>query len=276
TECTVDATACAFDASPTPTIGRPLPNVRVYVLDRNLHPVPTGVPGELFIGGEGVARGYLGRPELTADRFIPDAFAATPGARLYRTGDVARWRADGTLDYLGRADFQVKVRGFRIELGEIEATLLQHPEVREAVVLAREDVPGDKRLVAYVTALEGHALEADTLKAHLKQHVPEYMVPSAFLVLEALPLNTNGKVDRKALPAPLGTALTSSYVAPSTPTEEQLAALFTQVLRVERVGIHDNFFALGGHSLLATQLVSRVRATFRRELPLRALFEAPT
>ncbi|RKH50658.1 amino acid adenylation domain-containing protein, partial [Corallococcus llansteffanensis] len=276
TECTVDATACAFDASPTPTIGRPLPNVRVYVLDRNLHPVPTGVSGELFIGGEGVARGYLGRPELTADRFIPDAFSETPGARLYRTGDVARWRADGMLDYLGRADFQVKVRGFRIELGEIEATLLQHPEVREAVVLAREDVPGDKRLVAYVTALEGHSLEADTLKAHLKQHLPEYMVPSAFLVLEALPLNTNGKVDRKALPAPQGTAPTSSYVAPSTPTEEQLAALFMQVLRVERVGIHDDFFALGGHSLLATQLVSRVRATFRRELPLRALFEAPT
>ncbi|MGE6764047.1 non-ribosomal peptide synthase/polyketide synthase, partial [Corallococcus interemptor] len=276
TECTVDATACAFDASPSPTIGRPLPNVRVYVLDRTLRPVPVGVAGELFIGGEGVARGYLNRPELTADRFIPDAFSSTPGARLYRTGDVVRWRADGMLDYLGRADFQVKVRGFRIELGEIESCLLKHPAVHQAVVLAREDVPGDKRLVAYAVPEAGASLDTAELRAFLKQHLPEYMVPAAFLVLEALPLNTNGKVDRKALPAPQGGAVASSYVAPSTPAEEQLAALFTQVLRVERVGIHDDFFALGGHSLLATQLVSRVRSTFRVELPLRALFEAPT
>nr|WP_244239126.1 non-ribosomal peptide synthetase [Corallococcus carmarthensis] len=276
TECTVDATACAFDASPTPTIGRPLPNVRVYVLDRTLRPVPVGVAGELFIGGEGVARGYLNRPELTADRFIPDAFSSKPGARLYRTGDVVRWRADGMLDYLGRADFQVKVRGFRIELGEIESRLLSHPAVHQAVVLAREDVPGDKRLVAYLVPEEGQSLDATELRTFLKQHLPEYMVPSALLVLEALPLNTNGKVDRKALPAPQGTALASTYVAPSTPAEEQLAALFIQVLRVQRVGVHDDFFALGGHSLLATQLVSRVRSTFRVELPLRALFEAPT
>ncbi|RKG95356.1 non-ribosomal peptide synthetase, partial [Corallococcus carmarthensis] len=278
TECTVDATACAFDASPTPTIGRPLPNVRVYVLDRTLRPVPVGVAGELFIGGEGVARGYLNRPELTADRFIPDGFSSTPGARLYRTGDVVRWRADGMLDYLGRADFQVKVRGFRIELGEIEASLLKHPQVHAAVVLAREDIPGDKRLVAYVVPTEGAdpAPTPDALKDWLKQSLPEHMRPSAFLVLEALPLNTNGKVDRKALPAPQSGALASTYVGPRTSTEEQLAALFTQVLRVERVGIHDDFFALGGHSLLATQLVSRVRATFRQELPLKALFEAPT
>ncbi|MBZ4336727.1 condensation domain-containing protein, partial [Corallococcus sp. AS-1-12] len=235
--------------------------------------------GELFIGGEGVARGYLNRPELTADRFIPDGFSSTPGARLYRTGDVVRWRADGMLDYLGRADFQVKVRGFRIELGEIEATLLKHPQVHAAVVLTREDIPGDKRLVAYVVLTDGEVAAApstDDLKGWLKQHLPEYMVPSALLVLEALPLNTNGKVDRKALPAPVGSELAAHYVAPRTPTEEQLAALFTQVLHVERVGIHDDFFALGGHSLLATQLVSRVRTTFRRELPLRALFEAPT
>ncbi|RKH74771.1 non-ribosomal peptide synthase/polyketide synthase [Corallococcus aberystwythensis] len=275
TECTVDATACAFDASPTPTLGRPLPNVRVYVLDGTLHPVPVGVSGELFIGGEGVARGYLGRPALTAERFIPDAFSGNPGARLYRTGDVARWRADGTLDYVGRADFQVKVRGFRIELGEIEATLLQHPRVHEAVVLAREDAPGDRRLVAYVTATEGHLLEADTLKAHLKQHLPEYMVPAAFVLLDALPLNTNGKLDRKALPAPEA-ASSSGYAAPSTPTEELLAGLWADVLRVKHVGREDHFFELGGHSLLATQLVSRLRAAFRVELPLRALFEAPT
>ncbi|RKG80214.1 amino acid adenylation domain-containing protein, partial [Corallococcus sp. CA049B] len=278
TECTVDATACAFDASPTPTIGRPLSNVRAYVLDKSLRPVPVGVAGELFLGGEGVARGYLNRPDLTADRFIPDAFSATPGARLYRTGDVVRWRADGMLDYLGRADFQVKVRGFRIELGEIEAALLKHPQVHAAVVLAREDSPGDKRLVAYVVPTEGtgSALTADVLKDWLKQLLPEHMRPSTFLVLESLPLNANGKVDRKALPAPQAAALESTYVAPRTPAEEQLAALFTQVLRVERVGIHDDFFALGGHSLLATQLVSRVRSTFRVELPLRALFEAPT
>ncbi|MBZ4336625.1 non-ribosomal peptide synthase/polyketide synthase, partial [Corallococcus sp. AS-1-12] len=276
TECTVDATACAFDASPTPTIGRPLPNVRVYVLDRTLRPVPIGVAGELFIGGEGVARGYLNRPELTADRFIPDAFSSAPGARLYRTGDVVRWRADGMLDYLGRADFQVKVRGFRIELGEIESRLLGHPAVHQAVVLVREDVPGDKRLVAYLVPEAGESLDSTELRTFLKQHLPEYMVPSAFLVLEALPLNTNGKVDRKALPAPQGSTLASTYVAPRTPAEEQLAALFTQVLRVERVGVHDDFFALGGHSLLATQLVSRVRATFRVELPLRVLFESPT
>ncbi|NBC46059.1 amino acid adenylation domain-containing protein, partial [Corallococcus exiguus] len=278
TECTVDATACAFDASPIPTIGRPLPNVRAYVLDKSLRPVPVGVAGELFLGGEGVARGYLNRPDLTADRFIPDAFTSTPGARLYRTGDVVRWRVDGMLDYLGRADFQVKVRGFRIELGEIESTLLKHPQVHAAVVLAREDIPGDKRLVAYVVPTEGtdSALTADVLKDWLKQFLPEHMRPSTFLVLEALPLNANGKVDRKALPAPQGIALASTYVAPRTAAEEQLAALFTQVLRVERVGIHDDFFALGGHSLLATQLVSRVRAAFRTELPLRALFEAPT
>ncbi|RKI15222.1 non-ribosomal peptide synthetase [Corallococcus sp. AB030] len=278
TECTVDATACAFDASASPTIGRPLSNVRAYVLDKSLRPVPVGVAGELFLGGEGVARGYLNRPDLTAERFIPDAFSAIPGARLYRTGDVARWRADGMLDYLGRADFQVKVRGFRIELGEVEAALLKHPQVHAAVVLAREDIPGDKRLVAYVVPTEGtdSAPTTDVLKDWLKQLLPEHMRPSTFLVLEALPLNANGKVDRKALPAPQGTAQASTYVAPRTPTEEQLAALFAQVLRVERVGIHDDFFALGGHSLLATQFVSRVRATFRVELPLRALFEAPT
>ncbi|RKG94450.1 amino acid adenylation domain-containing protein, partial [Corallococcus carmarthensis] len=277
TECTVDATACAFDASPTPTIGRPLPNVRAYVLDKSLRLVPVGVVGELFLGGEGVARGYLNRPELTADRFIPDGFSSTPGARLYRTGDVVRWRADGMLDYQGRADFQVKVRGFRIELGEIEASLLKHPQVHAAVVLAREDIPGDKRLVAYVVPTEGtgSALTVDVLKDWLKQFLPEHMRPSAFLVLEALPLNANGKVDRKALPVPDASPL-ADFVAPRTSTEEQLAALFTQVLRVERVGIHDDFFALGGHSLLATQLVSRVRTAFGAELPLRALFEAPT
>ncbi|WP_223644877.1 non-ribosomal peptide synthetase [Corallococcus sp. EGB] len=275
TESTVVATfsPVSHDDGTRPPIGRPIDNTRTYVLDSHLQPVPVGVPGELFLASEGLAWGYLGQPALSAERFIPNPFSSTPGARLYRTGDVVRWRADGQLDYLQRLDFQVKVRGFRIELGEIEASLLSHASVHEAVVLAREDVPGDKRLVAYVV---GEALDVSALRVHLKRHLPEYMVPAAFVLLDALPLNANGKVDRKALPAPQGSASASSFVAPGTVTEEQLAALFTQVLRVERVGIHDDFFSLGGHSLLATQLMARVRATFRRELPVRALFEAPT
>ncbi|RKG69098.1 amino acid adenylation domain-containing protein, partial [Corallococcus exercitus] len=277
TESTVVATftpvtASTRDDGTRPPIGRPIANTRTYVLDAHLQPVPIGVPGELFLASEGLAWGYLGQPALSAERFIPHPFSSTPGARLYRTGDVVRWRADGQLDYLQRLDFQVKVRGFRIELGEIEASLLAHASVHEAVVLAREDAPGDKRLVAYVV---GEALDVSALRAHLKQHLPEYMVPSAFLVLEALPLNANGKVDRKALPVPDASPL-ADFVAPRDSTEEKLAEVFAQVLRVERVGIHSDFFSLGGHSLLATQLVSRVRATFRRELPVRALFEAPT
>ncbi|RKG90846.1 non-ribosomal peptide synthetase, partial [Corallococcus sp. CA053C] len=212
---------------------------------------------------------------LSAERFIPHPFASTPGARLYRTGDVVRWRADGQLDYLQRLDFQVKVRGFRIELGEIEASLLAHASVHEAVVLAREDVPGDKRLVAYLVPFSGQQVDTAVLRAFLKERLPEYMVPSAFLVLEALPVNANGKLDRKALPAPDALPL-ADFVAPRSPIEEKLAQAFAIVLRREQVSIHDDFFALGGHSLLATQLVSRVRSALGVELPLRALFEAPT
>nr|WP_279635659.1 non-ribosomal peptide synthetase [Corallococcus carmarthensis] len=257
------------------SIGRPIQNATAYVFDAHLHPVPVGVAGEVYVGGPGLAWGYLHRPDLTAERFVPHPFAATPGERLYRTGDKARWLADGTLDFLGRVDFQVKVRGFRIELGEIESGLRAFPGVNEAVVVAR-GADSDKRLIGYVTAHQGQTLDSDVLKASLKQRLPEYMVPSALVILEHLPLNANGKVDRKALPDPVDASRASTFVAPRTGTEEQLSVLFTQVLRVERVGIHDDFFALGGHSLLATQLVSRVRATFRRELPLRALFEAPT
>ncbi|NPC80488.1 amino acid adenylation domain-containing protein, partial [Pyxidicoccus fallax] len=255
-------------------IGRPIGGTRLYVLDEHGQPVPMGVPGELFIGGDGLARGYVGQPSLTAERFIPDRFSGIPGARLYRTGDRVRWRADGLLDFLGRADSQVKLRGFRIEPGEIEAALTAQPGVRQALVLVREDRPGDKRLVAYVVGAPDMQVEA--LRAALKQRLPDYMVPSAFVPLEALPLTPNGKVDRKALPAPTQGADAGTFVAPRTPTEEKLATLWSEVLGVPRVGAEDNFFELGGHSLLATQVVSRIRASLGVELPLRELFRTPT
>ena len=255
-------------------IGRPIANTRAYVLDAELHPAPVGVPGELYAAGDGVARGYLGRPELTAERFVPDPFSRTPGARMYRTGDRVRWRADGSIEFLGRIDQQVKVRGFRIEPGEIEAALLRLPGVREAVVMAREDVPGDRRLVAYFVA-EGEMPDAPALRAALREWLPEHMVPSAFVALDALPLTANGKVDRRALPAPETASPREGATAPRTPTEELLAGIWTEVLGTE-VGVHDGFFDLGGHSLLATQVVSRVRQLFGAELPLRALFEAST
>ncbi|WP_164020355.1 non-ribosomal peptide synthase/polyketide synthase [Pyxidicoccus trucidator] len=268
-------------AGSTVPIGTPIANTQVYLLDASFQPVPPGVPGELFIGGEGLARGYLSRPELTAERFLPNPFASEPGARLYRTGDLARWRSDGVLEFLGRLDNQVKVRGYRIELAEVEAALLAHSTVREAMALVREDVPGDKRLVAYVVpGSEGSAspeLKTAELRTFLQERLPEFMLPSAFVSLEALPLTANGKVDRKALPVPDGAlASASEYIAPRDETEQRLAALWGEVLRVERVGLHDNFFTLGGHSLLATQVVSRIRAAFGVELPLRTLFEAPT
>jgi acyl-coenzyme A synthetase/AMP-(fatty) acid ligase/acyl carrier protein len=257
-----------FGGSGSP-IGGAIPDLRLYVLDSARRPVPIGVPGELYVGGAGVARGYLNRPELTAARFVDNPFAS---GRLYRTGDRVRWMADGTLEYLGRLDEQVKIRGFRIELGEIEVRLAEHPDVREAVVLAREDVPGDRRLVAYVAG----AVEADALRTHMRQSLPEYMVPSAFMVLDRLPLTANGKVDRKALPAPELASAEDRYVAPRTPSEEVLAGIWAEVLGVERVGVEESFFDLGGHSLLAARVMSRVREMFDVELPLRALFEGPT
>ncbi|RKI15449.1 amino acid adenylation domain-containing protein, partial [Corallococcus praedator] len=260
-------------------IGRSISNSTAYVLDPDLQPVPVGVPGELYVGGEGLAWGYLQQPTLTAERFLPDPFGTTPGARLYRTGDKVRWLADGALDFLGRTDFQVKLRGFRIEPGEIEAVLRQVPGIRDAIVLVREDSPGDKRLVAYVVpSASGEAGPTpDTLRTTLKQHLPEYMVPAAFVLMDALPLNANNKVDRKALPVPdAGSVVRVASRAPETDTERQLAVLWADVLKLDTVGAGDDFFALGGHSLLATQLVSRLRAAFGVELPLRTLFEAPT
>jgi acyl carrier protein len=236
------------------------------------------VPGELHIGGVGLARGYLNRPELTAERFIPNPFSDEPNARLYKTGDLARYLPDGNIEFLGRMDHQVKIRGFRVELGEIEAVLGQHPTVRETVVMAREDVLGEKRLVAYVVPNQAQAPPISELHHFLKEKLPEYMVPAAFVFLDALPLTPNGKVDRRALPAPDRSRpeLGRTFVAPRTFVEEGLARIWAEVLRLERVGIHDNFFELGGHSLLATQVISRMCDAFQVELPLRSLFEAPT
>ncbi|MFC5743983.1 amino acid adenylation domain-containing protein, partial [Dyella tabacisoli] len=261
---------------PSLPIGRPIANTQAYILDRNGQPVPIGVAGELHIGGVQVARGYLHRPELTAEKFIPDPYAVEPGARLYKTGDLARFLPDGYIEYLGRSDFQVKIRGFRIELGEIEAKLQAIDGIREAVVLAREGQGGDKRLVAYVVAQEGYRPDAETLRAQLARELASYMLPSAYVTLDALPLTANGKIDRNAFPTPELQHGEAAYVAPRTPAEEIMAGIWAEVLRLDKVSIHDDFFALGGHSLLATQLMSRVQRALKVALPLRALFEAPS
>jgi len=264
TETTVCATIADdidADGNQKPTIGRPIANVRVYLLDVHLQPVPVGVPGEIYIGGAGLARGYLNRPELTAERFVPDPFGPEPGARLYKTGDLARYWPDGTIEFLGRLDHQVKIHGFRIELGEIEAVLSQHPGVREAVVLAREDEPDAKRLVAYVCPAHESAPMIPMLRSYLQEKLPAYMMPSAIVVLEAVPLTSNGKMDRSALPIPetIRVVRADADGAPCTPVEEVLAGIWAQVLRIECVGIHDNFFELGGDSILSVQVIARAR-----------------
>ena len=277
TETTVWATVKqCFGGEDKPPIGRPITNHRAYVLNKQLQPLPIGVSGELYIGGDGLARGYLKGPELTAERFIPDEFSSVAGARLYRTGDLARYRADGELDFLGRIDNQVKIRGYRIELGEIEAALCAVAGVREAVVVARPDAQGEQRLVAYVVG-EAAGLDQSTLRRELGVRLPDYMVPAVIVELDQLPLTANGKVDRRALPEPERMrSQESEYAAARTPVEELLCGIWAEVLGVERVGVEDNFFELGGHSLLATQVVSRVRETCGVEIALRELFEAPS
>ncbi len=265
------------DASIVP-IGRPIPNARMYILNRALRPVPIGVSGELYIGGVSLARGYLNLPGLTAEKFIPDPFSGEPGKRLYKTGDLARYLPDGNIQYLGRGDYQVKIRGFRIELGEIEAALTQYSSIAQAVVTVHEGAHGERRLVAYVVAQPDCAPTPIELRTFLKDKLPDHMVPAVFLMLDRFPLTPNGKVDRRALPAPTDTRpeLARAFVEFRTPTEELLVGIWSQVLGVERVGIYDDFFDLGGHSLLATQVVSRIRETFQVEMPLRRLFETPT
>ncbi|MGJ7902565.1 amino acid adenylation domain-containing protein, partial [Lysobacter sp. 1R34A] len=277
TECTVDATLAPIRAGLAPHIGRPLANTRVYILDGERQPVPVGVAGELYIGGAGVARGYLHRPELTAERFLDDPFGDRAGARMYRSGDLGRWREDGRIEYLGRNDFQVKIRGHRIELGEIEARLGECEGVREAVVVAREDQPGDRRLVAYLLAHAGAAPGAAELRERLARSLAEHMLPAAFVVLPVWPLTANGKLDRAALPAPDGAARAQrEYAAPQGATEQAIAAIWCELLGLERVGRHDRFFELGGHSLLAIRVVHALRARLGVAVPLSATFSAPT
>ncbi len=278
------------------TIGKAIANVQIYILDAFLQPVPIGVPGELYIGGVGVARGYLNRPELTAERFIFNPFdpPLTPldkggdkfgenldkdkeiSSKLYKTGDLARYLPDGNIEYLGRIDNQVKIRGFRIELGEIEAVLSQCPDVQNTAVIVREDTPGDKRLVAYVVLTSDSQITTSELRQFLANQLPAYLVPNTFVILDDLPLTPNGKCDRRSLPIPETQSLSNDYIAPKSLTEEILAQIWEQILKVERVGREDNFFELGGHSLLATQVMSRLRETFQVELPLRSLFTAPS
>jgi acyl carrier protein len=279
TETTIWSTTARVDGLRDPVpIGRPLANTQVYILDRHLRPVPVGGPGELFIGGDGVAAGYFKRPELTHERFLPNPFSSIAGDRMYRTGDLVRYREDGAIEFLGRLDHQVKINGHRIELGEVEAALRRHPALQDAVVTAHPDGSVEKRLVAYIIPANGTAPTVDVLRRFLGERLPEYMFPAAFMTLDAFPLTPNGKIDRKSLPAPEydRRGLGRRFVAPRTPLEAELVALWAQVLGIEKVGLEDNFFHLGGNSLSAVQVFFGVRQRFNVEMPLSTFVEAPT
>jgi amino acid adenylation domain-containing protein len=277
TESTVVATSGRIhEGDATLHIGRPISNTQIYILDSRRQPVAVADTGEIYIGGAGVARGYLNRPDLTMERFVADPFSLSPQARMYKTGDLGRWRADGTVEYLGRNDDQVKIRGYRIELGEIENQLARHAQVSEAVVLAREDIPGQKRLVAYTKPIRMGELDVESLRAHVKALLPEYMVPSAYVEIEAWPLTINGKLDRRALPSPnVEETANREYEPPEGETEVMLASIWRELLGADRVGRRSNFLELGGHSLLATQVTARIRTSLSLDVPIGALFECP-
>jgi hypothetical protein len=278
TETTVWSTVDRVEAGEPITIGRPIANTQVYVLDAQQQPVPVGIPGELYIGGDGVARGYRGRAALTAEKFVADPFRDAPGARLYRTGDLARWREDGRLECLGRIDHQVKIRGYRVETGEIEAVLATLPEVREAAVVARPDASGTPQLVAYVVTAADGAGSVPAWRQALKAQLPDYMVPGVFVRLAQLPLTANGKVDRQALPAPdqAARAQAPEYQAPESDLEKGIAQIWQAALPGARVGLHDNFFDLGGHSLLLAQIRGKVQELVGRAISMVELFQYPT
>ena len=265
----------AQDWMPLPPIGRPISNTQIHLLDPNMELLPCGIPGELRIGGANLARGYFGKPDLTAEKFLPNPFGNKPGTRLYRTGDFARYLRDGNIEFLGRADYQVKVRGYRIELREVEIEIEKSPLVKQAVVVVREEQTGDKRLVAYVVAAPCKQLKASEIREHLKEKLAAYIIPSAIVSLDEMPLTSSGKVDRLALPVPEIKREPQGEM-PGTPEEKLLASIMEELLGVSNIGAHENFFDLGGHSLLATQLITRVREAFKVELALRVLFERLT
>jgi acyl-coenzyme A synthetase/AMP-(fatty) acid ligase/acyl carrier protein len=275
TENTVVSTCAQATSGNVPPIGKPIANARVYVLDEEFQPVPVGMAGELYVGGASLARGYVNRPDLTAERFVPDPFSNLAGERLYQTGDVVRFLPDGNLEFLGRKDHQVKLRGFRIELGEIENALAGHPQVRHAAVMVRDEGAAEKRLVAYVVPQDPAAPpDTNELRTYLQGKLPAYMVPSSWVELQELPLTANGKLNREALLAPRRRA--EGHRPPRTPREEKLCGILAEVLSMEKISLDDDFFALGGHSLMATRVISQVRAALGVELSLRTIFAAPT
>jgi len=268
--------AADSSANQPPSIGRPIDGVEIHILDERHEPVAEGATGEIYIGGAGLARGYRNRPDLTAERFIQNPFSAEPNVRLYRTGDLARRLPDGQIAFLGRVDEQVKIRGYRVEPSEIATVLGQHSAVRTAVVIAREDARAEKELVAYLVLAPGATLNAGELRDHLRKRLPDYMMPAEFVSIESVPVTANGKLDRAALPSSSGNRHSEAYVGPRTAVEEELVKILAPLLKLERVGVNDNFFLLGGHSLLGTQLIARISETFGVDLTLLKLFDHPT